>query len=121
MSHIYIILMCLCYAVFNVSGAALIKIELPFHSLNTLKSYFLFLVTWRVISGFGIIMISALVMFKALSLGQFSYVIPIATGINFSLTVLLGVLLFNDKLSLSSFLGLALILTGIIVMSVKAS
>ena len=119
MTHIYILLMCLCYAVFNVSGAALIKTEIPHHQLTSLYGYLHFLLTWRVIGGFSVIMISALVMFKALSLGQFSYVVPIATGINFSLTVLLGVLLFNDKLTMFSYLGLSLILGGIIVMSLK--
>lgn len=118
-SHVILIVICLVYAVLNVSGAALIKIELPYHHLSSIKDYLLFLLTWRVICGFGIILLSALIMFKALSLGKFSYVIPIATGINFSLTVILGVFLFNDKLSCSSYIGLMLILSGIIVMSLK--
>lgn len=121
MSHVILIVICLAYAVLNVSGAALIKIELPSHHLSSIKDYLLFLSTWRVICGFGIILISALIMFKALSLGKFSYVIPVATGINFSFTVLLGVFLFNDKMSFASYIGLAFILSGIIMMSLKSA
>lgn len=119
MQQLFMLIACFFYAVFNVSGAALIKTEIPHHQLNSFNSYLHFLFTWRVISGFAVIMVSALIMFKALSLGQFSSVIPIATGINFSLTVLLGVLLFNDKLTMFSYLGLSLILGGILVMSLK--
>ncbi|MBD3306801.1 hypothetical protein GF339_10270 [candidate division KSB3 bacterium] len=119
--YLIVITMCFLYALFNVSGAALIKLELPLHQLNGVAGYVRFLMTWRVICGFAIIGMSALIMFKALSLGKFSYVIPVATGINFSLTVLLGILLFKDKLSLISVVGLGLILLGIITMSVGSS
>jgi uncharacterized membrane protein len=120
MNNFIIILFCGIYAVLNVSGAALIKSEIPFHNLNGAFGYLKFLLTTRVILGFGIIALSALVMFKALSLGKFSYVVPLSTGINFTLTVILGVFLFGDKLSIFSVLGLVLILTGIIFMSIKA-
>ena len=114
-----VMLACAGYALFNVAGAALIKTELPHHHFVTALDYLRFLLTGRVIAGFSIILLSALIMFKALSLGQFSYVIPIATGINFALTVLVGVWLFHDRLTLTSWLGLLMILGGIMVMSFK--
>jgi uncharacterized membrane protein len=119
MQYAFVIILCFLYAVFNVSGAALIKTTLLHHRLNSVSDYIRFLLTWKVLCGFGIIMISALIMFKALSLGKFSYVIPVATGINFALTVLLGVWLFQDHLSLGSYVGLGLIGAGILVMSIR--
>jgi uncharacterized membrane protein len=103
--------------VLNVSGAALIKMEIPGHNLSDFAGYVHFFMTWRVICGFVIIFLSALVMFKALSVGRFTYIIPIATGINFSLTVFLGVFLFGDRLNVYSWLGLSFIFSGILLMS----
>lgn len=119
MQNMIVMLMCGLYALFNVSGAALIKSTLPHYRLDSVKGYVQFLLTWQVICGFAIILVSALVMFKALSLGKFSYVIPVATGINFSFTILLGVWVFHDQLTWLSWIGLALILGGILLMSLK--
>ena len=121
MNALRVIIFCLSYAVLNVSGAAFIKKEIPYHDLKSITGYINFLITWRVVLGFFLIVISALILFKALSLGNFSYVIPIATGINFSLTVTLGVFIFYDKFSIFSYIGLFLIITGIIFMSIKTA
>jgi len=112
---------CLFYAIFNVSGAAFIKKEIINHDLKSIRGYINFLLTWKVLIGFFLIVISALIMFKALSLGSFSYVIPVATGINFLLTVTLGVFIFNDKFCIFSYIGLVLIITGIILMSIRTA
>ena len=106
MNSILIVFTCFLYAILNVSGAALIKSELPLHKLSGIMGYLRLLMTAKVILGFGIIALSALVMFKALSLGRFSYVVPLATGINFTLTVVLGIIVFHDTLSIFSIMGL---------------
>lgn len=108
---------CSLYAVLNVAGAALIKTEIPHHSLNSIAGYAHLLLTARVVSGLVLVVLSALVIFKALSLGRFSYVVPVATGINFSLTVVAGIFFFGDKLNVYSWLGLCFILAGIMTMS----
>lgn len=79
-----------------------------------------FLIQPSVIFAFAVIFLSALVMFKALSSGAFSLVIPIATGINFIFTVAIGYYLFNDTLNLRSVIGFLLILLGILVLSSNA-
>lgn len=68
---------------------------------------------------FMLIVASALALFKALTTNNFSMIIPIATGINFLLTIAVGYFLFQDKLSLWSLLGFALILGGVIVLSLN--
>ena len=117
MNVLYLIKVCFLYAVLNVTGAALIKYQIRQHSLDKISDYIGFIVTLRVLGGFCIIFASALVMFKALSIGKFSYVIPITTVTNYVLTVFLGHFIFGDRLSLFSLAGLSLILVGIIVMS----
>lgn len=65
----------------------------------------------------SLIVLSALALFKALSSNQFSFVIPIATGINFVLTIVVGYYLFHDKLSIASYIGFLFIIAGILILS----
>ena len=58
-------------------------------------------------------------MFKALSFAEFTFIIPIATGINFLITILVGYFLFSEKVNYISFIGFSLILSGIIVLSLN--
>ncbi|NEM97741.1 hypothetical protein [Pontibacter burrus] len=111
------ILYILIYAAFNVSGAALIKWQLKGKSLDSLDQWLKLMLNIPFILAFLLIVLSALAFFKALSTNSFSLIIPIATGINFILTIAVGYYLFQDKLSLLSFVGFILIITGIIVLS----
>lgn len=104
------------YALFNVSGAALIKYQLRGKSLQNVTDW-LSLINIPFIGAFGLIIISALALFKALSLNNFSLVVPIATGLNFILTVCTGYYIFHDKLSILSFIGFILIISGIVLLS----
>jgi multidrug transporter EmrE-like cation transporter len=107
------------YAALNVSGAALIKWQLRGKSLTTWNEWFKFLMNPPFVLAFMLIVISALSLFKALSTANFSLIIPIANGVNFLLTIGVGYYLFQDKLSLFSFLGFILIISGIIVLSIN--
>ena len=110
---------CIVYALLNVSGAAMIKLKLKGRVLSNLYEWIQFLFNAQVILAFIFIFLSALVMFKALSTGSFSFTVPIATGINFILTVIAGYFLFKDQLNFTSFLGFTLILSGIILLSLN--
>jgi len=112
---IYILL----YAAFNVAGAALIKWQLKGKSLETLQEWFKLVLNLTFIAAFLLIILSALAFFKALSTNSFSIIIPIATGINFILTIIVGYYLFQDRLSMLSFVGFILIISGIIVLSLN--
>jgi multidrug transporter EmrE-like cation transporter len=122
MKTLLIIFFCTLYAVLNVSGAAIIKKELlkfqiEGNQLNGAMDFIRFLFRIYVIMGFAIILVSALVMFKTLSLSNFSFVVPMATGVNFVLTVVLGVFIFGDRITLGQYFGLLLIIAGIITIS----
>ncbi len=105
------------YAVLNTLGAGMIKSELKNYELSKIQDYVLFLFRYKVILSFAIILLSALMMFKALSLGKFAIISPIATGINFILTIFIGYFFFKDNLTLMHLLGILLICSGIVMIS----
>jgi multidrug transporter EmrE-like cation transporter len=100
-----------------VSGAALIKSELKNVQLKGAMEYVLFLFRMKVFMGFAVVFLSSLVLIKALSVAKISLVNPIATGINFCLTLFLGYFLFQEKLTLTHYIGMILILTGIVLIA----
>ena len=112
-----IIIFCTLYAILNVAGATLIKKELIGRNLNSISSFLNLLQEFRVVGGFGIILFSALVMFKALSLGRFSVIIPLASGVNFLITIAVGIFIFKDRVSMSQLFGMFLIIAGIAAIS----
>ncbi len=105
------------YALFNVSGAAMIKTLLKGRSLTTLADWLALTVNLPFLTAFGLIALSALALFKALSTQNFTLIIPLATGVNFILTIGAGHLIFGDRLSMLSLLGFILIISGILVLS----
>ena len=113
------ILYCFLYALLNVSGAAIIKWNLKGRVLNAFSDWLQFLLSIQVIGAFVVIFASALVMFKALSAANFTFVIPVSAGINFILTIVAGYYIFKDQLSLASFIGFTLIISGIILLSIN--
>jgi len=113
------VVFCFFYALLNVSGAAIIKWKLKGRVLNSFGDWFQFLLTVQVIGAFVIIFASALVMFKALSTANFTFVIPVSAGINFILTIIAGSYIFKDQLNMASFIGFALIISGIILLSIN--
>ena len=115
------LLYCFLYALLNASGAAIIKWNLKGVVLNQLKHWISFIFNFQIIAAFALMFISALVLFKALSAGQFTFIIPVAVGINFILTVIIGYYIFMDPVNFISFIGFALILSGIIILSLNGA
>lgn len=115
------VIFCFFYALLNVSGAALIKWKLKSSVLGTLSDWIKFLFDIQVIGAFALIFCSALILFKALSAGNFTFIIPVSAGINFVLTVIVGYYIFRDHINTMSFVGFALIISGIIVLSINTA
>lgn len=113
------VLFCVLYAVLNVSGAAVIKWNLKGKVLNEFSQWINFLLNIQVIAAFALIFISALVMFKALSTADFTFVIPVSAGVNFVLTIIAGYFIFKDRINFVSYIGFTLILSGIILLSIN--
>jgi len=115
------ILTCVLYALLNVTGAAMIKWKIREVVLTSFNDWFRFLFNPMVMGAFILLFGSALVLFKALASGKFTFIVPLAVGINFVLTVIVGYFIFKDHLNLASFIGFALILSGIVVLSLNNS
>src|ERR1700759_4908748 len=115
------VLYCALYALLNVSGAALIKLNLKGKVLTNVNQWVSVLLNPQVIAAFALIFVSMLVIFKALSSANFTFVIPVSAGINFVLTVIAGYFLFKDQLGLISFIGFALIVSGILLLSINST
>ena len=113
------VIYCLFYAILNVSGAAIIKWNLKGRTLNDFSQWINFLLNFQIIGAFSLVFISALVMFKALSTADFTFVIPVSAGINFVLTIIAGYYIFKDKINIVSYIGFTLILSGIILLSIN--
>jgi multidrug transporter EmrE-like cation transporter len=115
------VVFCLLYAILNVSGAALIKWKLKGRSLTAVGDWMRLLFEPQVIAAFALIFLSMLVIFKALSLANFTFVIPVSAGINFVLTVVAGYFVFKDSLNYISFVGFTLIISGILLLSFNST
>jgi len=115
------VLYCALYALLNVSGAAIIKYNLKGKVLTNVNQWINILLNAQVIAAFALIFVSMLVIFKALSSANFTFVIPVSAGINFILTIIAGYYIFKDQLSLASFVGFTLIISGIILLSINST
>jgi multidrug transporter EmrE-like cation transporter len=115
------VLYCALYALLNVSGAAIIKWNLKGKVLTNFNQWINILLNVQVIVAFALIFVSMLVIFKALSTANFTFVIPVSAGINFILTVIAGYYIFKDQMSLASFAGFALIISGILILSLNST
>lgn len=115
------VMFCFLYAILNVTGAAVIKWKLKGKALTELKHWVSLLLDLQVVMAFALIFISALVIFKALSTANFTFVIPVSAGINFVLTIIAGYFIFKDQLNTVSFIGFTLIISGIILLSINST
>ena len=115
------VLYCALYALLNVAGAAIIKYNLKGKVLTNVNQWINMLLNVQVIGAFALIFVSMLVIFKALSSANFTFVIPVSAGINFVLTVIAGYYIFKDQLSMASFVGFTLIISGIILLSINST
>ncbi len=115
------VLYCALYALLNVAGAAIIKYNLKGKLLTNVNQWINVLLNVQVIGAFALIFVSMLVIFKALSSANFTFVIPVSAGINFVLTIIAGYYIFKDQLSMASFVGFTLIISGIILLSINST
>lgn len=106
------------YAFLNVVGATLIKIEInKGYTLSTFSDYVQLLFTVRVIGGFTIILLGTMLLFKALSLANYSFVIPVSAGFNFIVTALAAAVVLKESINLTTIIAYAIILAGIALLS----
>ena len=104
------------YATFNVLGAAIIKNKLLANKIVGLQDFMVFLIDSRIVLAIFFIFISMYFSIKALSIGYFSSVIPLMTAVNFIVTVSVGLLYFKEQLAITGYIGILLILAGVLLL-----
>jgi len=112
-----IILFSTLYAMFNVLGATIIKHKLLTNKLIGVYDFIVFFFDLRIVGAVFFMFVSMFFAIKALSLSSFSSIIPITIAINFIITVAVGVLFFNDRLSIPSTMGIVFILIGVVLVA----
>lgn len=105
------------YAVFNVIGATIVKTNLPKSGISSGYEFFIFLLNPVVIIALLFIFVSMFFGIKALSIGSFTAAAPYLTGINFVLTVIVGMLYFGERLNIFGYCGIVAIFFGIVMVS----
>ena len=95
------------YAIFNVLGVAIIKNKLVTTDVSKLSDLFYFLIDLKIVFAFLIIGISSL--------------LAIMTAFNFILTVSVGIIYFKDILAIGGYLGLLLVLLGVVLIGKNLS
>ena len=103
------------YAIFNVLGVVIIKNKLVTTDVSKLSDLFYFLIDLKIAFAFLIIGISFLLAIKTLSLANFSTAAPIMTALNITLTVSVGIIYFKDILAIGGYLGLLLVILGVVL------
>jgi multidrug transporter EmrE-like cation transporter len=115
-----IVLLCLVSGCFQVVGTTVVKSVLKDQPVATLGDYVGLLTNYKVLLAMSCLFAAAMVIFKALSIGQLSVVTPVFTGINFVFTVAAGRYLFSESLGFPRISGLLLILTGVVVVALTS-
>lgn len=113
--NLTIFMYCFFYAVANVAAATIIKKKLLVYTITDIQSFAAFFFDPMIVFSVLLIVISLFFYMKALSVGLFSVVIPVSTGINFMLTVAIGLLFFSDRINLYGVIGLIAILCGVLL------
>ena len=102
----------------NSVSIGIIKNKLLLGSIQTFREFIFFLIDIKIILAMGFIFISMFFSIKALSFDKFSLVIPILTGVNFLVTLVVGHIFFKDELALTGYIGILFILIGIYLLGV---
>lgn len=118
MKQLAILGLCIVYAVLNVGGATIISsVTQNAGEIKGAGDIIKILLSFKTISGFLVIALSAPILLKVLQMGDFSYVMPMAVGMHFLFSILSGIIIAKDRPSLLSYIGMVLVISGIVFMS----
>lgn len=109
-------LLTIIYIVFTTCGITFFKLggdslKLSFNSGINFK------IGWITTLGFGFYLVSFLLWQKLLVKYDLSVMVPIVTGISQIIIILVGYIIFKEKVNIQSLIGALVIIAGIIIMS----
>lgn len=106
------------YVIFTTSGLVLLKLGGNSLSLK-LTPIIEFNIGYITLLGFACYIVSFLLWQKLLSYFELSLIVPITTGIVQVVVLIIGILIFKEKLNLIELIGIFLIIIGVILMTMK--
>ena len=101
MNFILIVISCILFAFLNSTSSSITKSQLQTTQLVSIQSYIQILSNVKAMIGFSLILISELVLFKTLSIGESSIINPLFKGINYICTITIGYFYFHNRIVIS--------------------
>lgn len=113
-------ILCVLYLIFSISG-------LTFMKLGGMKEYLTIVkiqemkITWVSFLGYSCYAISFLLYTFIINKFELKFVIPVLGGIVNILIIAIGVLVFHEKMTIQTAVGIVFVLAGIFIMNIHSS
>lgn len=107
------------YIVLTILGLVLMKLGGNTGTLSIEQSTFNFSINFISLLGFVSYIASFLLFTNIVVKFDLSYITPITSGIIQVLTLLSGILIFKENVSINGIIGIILVIAGIVVMNIK--
>ena len=108
-----------CYLCLSCFGLLFIKLGGSGTSLSLDSGMFSMMISYRLMIGLFCYICSFLLFTFIIQKRDLSWVYPLGAGIMNVATVLLGVVVLKEKITVTGAIGIALVIAGVILMSVK--
>ena len=109
------------YIILTISGLILMKYGQNTGSIAIEQGSILFSINWISFLGLVSYILSFLLYTKIVVKFDLSFIIPVTAGIVQVLTLVFGIILFKESITLLSIIGVALVIIGIVLMNIKVT
>lgn len=109
------------YIILTISGLILMKYGQNTGSIAIEQGSILFSINWISFLGLVSYILSFLLYTKIVVKFDLSFIIPVTAGIVQVLTLVFGIVLFKESITLLSIIGVALVIIGIVLMNIKVT
>lgn len=107
------------YLLFTTSGLVFMKLGNNAGTLGMSNGNISFSMNIISMIGFVLYIVSFLLFTKIITTYDLSFILPIITGIVQILSLLAAIFIFKEQVTVQGFIGIALVITGIIIMNLK--
>ena len=112
-------LLLILYLIFTTGGLVFMKLGNNTGIIEITGGNFNFSISLVSMLGFVLYIVSFLLFTKIITSYDLSYILPITTGITQILSLMAALFIFKEQVTIRGFIGIALIIVGIIVMNFK--
>ena len=109
------------YIILAILGLILMKYGQNTGSIVIEQGSIIFSINWISLLGLISYILSFLLYTKIVVTFDLSFIVPVTAGIVQVLTLVFGIMLFNETISVLSIIGVVLVIAGIVLMNIKTS